>query len=223
MSGNLNAHEIESLMDAEIEVHHQEAHRAGGYLRLAVALPAFGIVARRAGVEITMGSVGSARLAAGRHDRPCPCGHFPRHLLAYGVFEPLGGLMDQKVEESAKELLCVKTTLLSSMQGYAPLTAIEFGRSGPVRRRESTFSELETHVEEVTMQRAQTRRFRVPRNGRQAAGTVPPQGNRRSAAQGELRNGRGRQKALNRSSSSASRRVGMRRMAARGRLRTPTS
>ena len=30
VSGNLNAHEIESLMDSEIETHHHEAHAAGG-------------------------------------------------------------------------------------------------------------------------------------------------------------------------------------------------
>ena len=29
VSGNLNAHEIESLMDSEIETHHQEAHATG--------------------------------------------------------------------------------------------------------------------------------------------------------------------------------------------------
>ena len=28
VSGNLNAHEIESLMDSEIETHHQEEHAA---------------------------------------------------------------------------------------------------------------------------------------------------------------------------------------------------
>jgi flagellar motor component MotA len=30
VSGNLNAHEIESLMDSEIETHHQEAHAPVG-------------------------------------------------------------------------------------------------------------------------------------------------------------------------------------------------
>ncbi len=46
VSGNLNAHEIESLMDSEIETHHNEAHGPVNALaRLAGALPAFGIVA----------------------------------------------------------------------------------------------------------------------------------------------------------------------------------
>src|SRR6185295_6395429 len=51
VSGNLNAHEIESLMDSEIETHHHEAHAPVNALgRLAGALPAFGIVAAVLGV-----------------------------------------------------------------------------------------------------------------------------------------------------------------------------
>ena len=55
-------------------------------------------------------------------------GTFLGILLAYGVVEPLGGLIEQKVDEGSKELQCIKTTLLASMQGYAPQVAVEFGR-----------------------------------------------------------------------------------------------
>ena len=59
VSGNLNAHEIESLMDSEIETHHHETHApAAAIQRLAGGLPAFGIVAAVLGVVNTMGSVG---------------------------------------------------------------------------------------------------------------------------------------------------------------------
>src|SRR5450830_475784 len=59
VSGNLNAHEIEALMDSEIDTHHAEAHAPVAALaRLAGALPAFGIVAAVLGVVNTMGSVG---------------------------------------------------------------------------------------------------------------------------------------------------------------------
>src|SRR5437868_14411375 len=57
VSGNLNAHEIESLMDSEIETHHNEEHAAVAALsRVAGGLPAFGIVAAVLGVVKTMGS-----------------------------------------------------------------------------------------------------------------------------------------------------------------------
>jgi chemotaxis protein MotA len=54
--------------------------------------------------------------------------------------------MEQKMEESSKELLCIKTTLLASMQGYAPTTAIEFGRKVLFSTERPTFAELEGHV-----------------------------------------------------------------------------
>ena len=67
-------------------------------------------------------------------------------LLAYAVVEPLGGLIEQKVDEGSKELQCIKTTLLASMQGYAPQVAVEFGRKVLYSKDRPTFSELEGHV-----------------------------------------------------------------------------
>ncbi len=147
VSGNLNAHEIESLMDSEIETHHQEAHAPVAAVgRLAGGLPAFGIVAAVLGVVNTMGSVGQPPAVLGGMIASALVGTFLGILLAYGVFEPLGGLMDQKVEEGSKEFQCIKTTLLASMQGYAPATAIEFGRKVLLSDVRPTFNELEAHV-----------------------------------------------------------------------------
>jgi chemotaxis protein MotA len=67
-------------------------------------------------------------------------------LLAYGFVEPLGGLLEQKVEDAGKELQCIKTTLLASMQGYAPQVAVEFGRKVLYSGDRPTFAELEGHV-----------------------------------------------------------------------------
>lgn len=147
VSGNLNAHEIESLMDAEIETHHQEAHApVAAVARLAGGLPAFGIVAAVLGVVNTMGSVGQPPAVLGGMIASALVGTFLGILLAYGVFEPIGGLMEQKMEEASKEFQCIKTTLLASMQGYAPATAIEFGRKVLFSDVRPTFTELEGHV-----------------------------------------------------------------------------
>ena len=147
VSGNLNAHEIESLMDSEIETHHQEAHApVAAIARLAGALPAFGIVAAVLGVVNTMGSVGQPPAVLGGMIGSALVGTFLGILLAYGVFEPLGGLLEQKTEEASKEFTCIKTTLLASMQGYAPSTAIEFGRKVLFSDVRPSFSELEGHV-----------------------------------------------------------------------------
>ena len=149
VSGNLNAHEIESLMDSEIETHHQEAHAPVAALqRVAGALPAFGIVAAVMGVIKTMGSVGQPPAVLGAMIGSALVGTFLGILLAYAVAEPLAGLLEQKLEEAAKELTCIKTVLLASMQGYAPQVAVEFGRKVLYSTERPSFSELEKHVKQ---------------------------------------------------------------------------
>jgi chemotaxis protein MotA len=147
VSGNLNAHEIESLMDSEIETHHHEAHAAVAALqRVAGGLPAFGIVAAVLGVVNTMGSVGQPPAVLGGMIGSALVGTFLGILLAYAFAEPLAGVLEQKVEEAGKELQCIRTTLLASMQGYNPSTAIEFGRKVLYSTERPTFIELESYV-----------------------------------------------------------------------------
>ena len=147
VSGNLNAHEIESLMDREIETHHHEAHSAVAALqRVAGGLPAFGIVAAVLGVVNTMGSVGQPPAVLGGMIGSALVGTFLGILLAYAFAEPLAGILEQKGEEGGKELQCIKTTLLASMQGYNPSTAIEFGRKVLYSTERPRFDELEAFV-----------------------------------------------------------------------------
>ena len=147
VSGNLNPHEIESLMDSAIDTHHNEAHQpAAALTRLAGGLPAFGIVAAVLGVVNTMGSVGQPPAVLGGMIGSALVGTFLGILLAYAVVEPLAGLLEQKIDEGGKELQCIKTTLLASMQGYAPAIAVEFGRKTLYSTERPSFAELEGHV-----------------------------------------------------------------------------
>jgi chemotaxis protein MotA len=147
VSGNLNSHEIESLMDNEIEAHHQEDNRVVVALqRLAGALPAFGIVAAVLGVVNTMGSVGQPPSVLGGMIASALVGTFLGILLAYALVEPLAGLIESRQQDGAKEFECIKCTLIASMQGYNPPTAIEFGRKVLYSTERPGFLELEEHV-----------------------------------------------------------------------------
>lgn len=147
VSGNLNSHEIEALMESEIDTHHQEAYAPVAALnRVAGALPAFGIVAAVLGVVNTMGSVGQPPSVLGGMVGSALVGTFLGILLAYAFVEPLAGLVEQKADDAAKELQCIKNTLLASMQGYNPATAIEFGRKVLFSGDRPSFLELESHV-----------------------------------------------------------------------------
>ena len=147
VSGNLNAHELENLMDNEIETHHHEAMvPAGAIQSVGDGLPAFGIVAAVLGVVKTMASVGAAPAVLGQMIAGALVGTFLGILLAYGFVSPLAQLAGQKVDESSKELQCVKATLLASVQGYAPAVALEFGRKVLYSTERPTFIEMEGHV-----------------------------------------------------------------------------
>jgi chemotaxis protein MotA len=147
VSGNLNAHEIETLMDNEIDTHHHETLvPASAIQNLADGMPAFGIVAAVMGVVHTMSSVGRPPSELGEMIAHALVGTFLGILLAYGFVGPLAKLLEQKADETTKELQCVKITLLASMQGYAPPIAIEFGRKVLYSADRPGFAELEAHV-----------------------------------------------------------------------------
>jgi chemotaxis protein MotA len=149
VSGNLNSFELENLMDNEIETHHHEAMVPSHAIqKVADALPAFGIVAAVMGVVHTMGSVGRPPSELGQMIAHALVGTFLGILLAYGFVAPLSTLLEQKADETTKELQCVKVTLLASMQGYAPTIAVEFGRKVLFSTERPSFVELESHVKQ---------------------------------------------------------------------------
>jgi len=148
LTGNLNAHEVEALMDGEIETFEREAEAVVMALqRLAGSLPAFGIVAAVLGVVNTMSSVGQPPPVLGQLIGNALVGTFLGILLSYAVFEPLAAQLEQKVSEQAKEFDCVRATLLASMQGYPPAVAIEFGRKVLYSTERPTHTELESRVQ----------------------------------------------------------------------------
>ena len=149
ISGNLNALEIENLMDNEMETHHHEAMvPAHSIQKMADGLPAFGIVAAVMGVVHTMGSVGQPPAILGEMIAHALVGTFLGILMAYGFVGPLADVLTQKTNEAAKELQCVKVTLLASMQGYAPAICVEFGRTVLYSTERPGFAELEGHVKQ---------------------------------------------------------------------------
>ena len=147
VSGNMDALQIENLMDNELETHHHEgAVPVHCIAKLGDGMPAFGIVAAVMGVVHTMESVGAPPAELGILIAHALVGTFLGILLAYGFVGPLSGLLEQKLDESSKMLQCVKITLLASLNGYAPSLAVEFGRKVLYSTERPGFTELEDHV-----------------------------------------------------------------------------
>ena len=149
VSGNMDAFQIENLMDNEIETHHHEGEVPVHCIsKLGDAMPAFGIVAAVMGVVHTMASVGIPPAELGILIANALVGTFLGILLAYGFVGPLASLLEQKLQESSKMLQCVKVTLLASLNGYAPALAVEFGRKVLYSTERPSFGELEDHIKQ---------------------------------------------------------------------------
>ncbi len=149
VSGNMDAFQIENLMDNEIETHHQEGHiPVHSVSKVADGLPAFGIVAAVMGVVHTMESVHLPPAELGMLVAAALVGTFLGILLAYGFVAPIASALEQKLDESSKMLECVKVTLLASLNGYAPQLAVEFGRKVLYSTERPTFMELEEHIKQ---------------------------------------------------------------------------
>jgi chemotaxis protein MotA len=150
VSGNMNAFEIENLMDEEIETHHQEGEVPAHCLaKVGDALPAFGIVAAVMGVVHTMASAGLPPAELGALIANALVGTFLGILLSYAFVGPLASVVEQRVAESTKMYQCMKVTILANLNGYAPALAVEFGRKVLFSTERPSFAELEDHVRQV--------------------------------------------------------------------------
>ncbi|MEI7367093.1 flagellar motor stator protein MotA [Pectobacterium colocasium] len=150
VSGNMNAFEIETLMDEEIEtIEHESEVPATSLTLMGDGLPAFGIVAAVMGVVHSLAYVDRPAAELGMMIAHAMVGTFLGILLAYGFVSPLAALLRQKNSEKIKVLQCIKVTLLSSLNGYAPQIAVEFGRKTLYSTERPSFTELEEHIRRV--------------------------------------------------------------------------
>ena len=147
VGGNLNAMEIENLMDIEIETHHHEVEIPAHIVtKIADATPAFGIVVAVMGVVNVMGSVGEPPPVLGKMIGGALVGTFFGILLAYGFVAPVATILENKAHEGSKIYQVIKVVLLASMSGYAPQVAVEFGRKVLFSSDRPTFAELEAEL-----------------------------------------------------------------------------
>ncbi|CAB5592618.1 Chemotaxis protein MotA [Providencia rettgeri] len=150
VSSNLQSHEIEALMDEELETFRQENEvPASGLNMVGDSMPAFGIVAAVLGVVNALGSADRPAGELGALIAHAMVGTFLGILVAYGFILPLAALIRLRSSEQLKMMECIKVTFLSALQGYAPQIAVEFGRKVLFSADRPSFVELEDKVREV--------------------------------------------------------------------------
>jgi chemotaxis protein MotA len=148
IGGNLDPHELESLLELELETHHHEAAEpAHAMQKVADALPGFGIVAAVLGIVSTMASIEGADTATiGHNVAAALVGTFLGILVAYGFVGPISAAMEQRANEDGKAYELVKMAFVASVRGYAPPVAIEFARKLLFAGVRPNFTDLEAHL-----------------------------------------------------------------------------
>ena len=142
--GTENSHEMEALMDEEIETHHHEHEQVASAVQaMADGLPALGIVAAVLGVIKTMGSISEPPEVLGKLIGGALVGTFLGVLLSYGLVGPMGSAIKATFDAEGKYLQCIKAGMLAYLQGYAPAVAVEFARKALLSEVRPSFYEVE--------------------------------------------------------------------------------
>lgn len=148
--GNEDPHELESLMDAEIEtIEHEKMHPAHAVQTMADGIPALGIVAAVLGVIKTMGSITEPPEVLGKMIGGALVGTFLGVFLAYGFVGPVAGALGGRAESEILYYKCIKMAILSFLNGAAPQVAVEFARKFLPHHVQPGFLELEEKLNEL--------------------------------------------------------------------------
>jgi len=148
--GTSNSHEVENIMDIELERHHENDHAIHGALSgLADALPALGIVAAVLGIIKTMGSITEPPEILGELIGAALVGTFSGIFFSYGFFAPMASSMAATMEEEANYFSCIKAGIIAHMQGYAPQVSVEFSRKTIPGHLRPSFKDLEEALNDV--------------------------------------------------------------------------
>jgi chemotaxis protein MotA len=142
--GNARTHEIEALMDEEIQTIQRDKLKAYAAISaIADALPALGIVAAVLGVIKAMGSLDKPPEVLGQLIGAALVGTFAGILFSYGVFGPLATKVKTVREKRVRLYVIIKQTLLAFMNGAMPQVALEHGRKTISAYERPTISEVE--------------------------------------------------------------------------------
>ncbi len=145
--GAENPHEMETLMDEEIEVvHHEHSEVAHALQTMSDGMPALGIVAAVLGVIKTMGSITEPPEVLGKLIGGALVGTFLGVWVSYGFLGPIAAKAQSVYNAEIKYLHCIKAALLAHLHGSPPAVSVEFARKALQSHDRPTFFEVEETV-----------------------------------------------------------------------------
>lgn len=127
--GNARSHEIEALMDEEIQTIKGDSLKCyHAVVGMSDSLPALGIVAAVLGVIKAMGALNETPEVLGHYIGAALVGTFAGIFFSYGVFSPIASKIKVVREKKVRLYVLIKQTLIAFMNGAMPQIAVEYGR-----------------------------------------------------------------------------------------------
>ncbi len=150
LSGGVPAHDLEELMDLDLEnIQEEELIPSQSLQVLAEAFPGLGIVAAVMGIIVTMASVSEGAEAVGHHVAAALVGTFLGVLMCYGLVGPTASIMNKIVQKEMKYLQAIKAALLAFAKGAPASVAVEYGRRSIDPENRPTFQETEQAIKQA--------------------------------------------------------------------------
>jgi len=142
--GSVSAFDLEAMLEAEIEVHHDSAAQPVSALnRVADSLPGIGIVAAVLGIVVTMQSLGGPIEEIGHHVGAALVGTFLGILLSYGFLAPIAANMEARNGEEHGLYFALKAGIVAFAKNLPPMVAVEFARKAITGDSRPGFLEME--------------------------------------------------------------------------------
>lgn len=147
VSTNMPAHELETLLDIDIEAQQHEAVLPSAAIaKVADALPGLGIVAAVLGVVLTMGKISEPPEVLGHSIGAALVGTFLGVLSCYGFVGPLATRLEHIAKDREIMFQVIKTALVAFVGDAAPRIAVESGRRAIPNGERPTFLQLEEAI-----------------------------------------------------------------------------
>ena len=150
--GRISAHELEGVLEQEIESIHEELLRPARSLgRIGDAMPGFGILAAVLGIVMAMNTLAEGADAGeiAHMVATAMVGTFLGVFFCYGVLDPISNRMHQLVDAEVKSLEAVKVVLVTHVAGKPPLLAIDAGRRLVQLSSKPSFARLESWIDKM--------------------------------------------------------------------------
>ncbi len=150
ITGSVQPHELEALLDIDLDTHHEEINEGAEKLgTIADAFPGLGIVAAVLGVVLTMAKLNEGSEAIGHSVGAALVGTFIGIILCYGFVGPLATALKGRNMANGSYMVCLKQCLMAFCKGVPPSIAVEYGRRSLPGEVRPSFIEVEDACKEA--------------------------------------------------------------------------